>query len=175
MPARSSAGSQAPLLRYGLPTTRAGRWKWWRSPSGGHPKDRAQARRTSGERGERVRASRGVGGPSGSENRAFRHRPRLMPTTALELTRCLRTRRSRRQRPSRQGHMPDMVLIQDRPAEVTDRAGSLGRATAPLTAHNKPLGLPVVPAHHATVVRTRNTFAWFCRVSTCASSGSQMC
>jgi IS30 family transposase len=44
----------------------------------------------------------------------------------LELARCLRRgrshRRPRRPTPSRQGHMPDMVLIKDRPAEVADRA-----------------------------------------------------
>ena len=44
----------------------------------------------------------------------------------LELTRCLRSgrahRRPRRQTPSRQGHMPDIVLIKDRRAEVADRA-----------------------------------------------------
>jgi len=43
-----------------------------------------------------------------------------------ELARYLRTgraqRRPRRPTPSRQGHMPDMVLIKDRPAEVADRA-----------------------------------------------------
>jgi len=43
-----------------------------------------------------------------------------------ELARCLRTGRAHRQprrpTPSRQGHMPDMVLIKDRPADVTDRA-----------------------------------------------------
>jgi hypothetical protein len=31
------------------------------------------------------------------------------------------------------------------------------------------------PAHHATVMRTRKTSAWFARVCTCAISGSQMC
>jgi transposase, IS30 family len=43
-----------------------------------------------------------------------------------ELARCLRTgrahRQPRRETPSRQGHMPDMVLIKDRPADVADRA-----------------------------------------------------
>jgi IS30 family transposase len=43
-----------------------------------------------------------------------------------DLTRYLRTgrthRRPRRQRASRQGHIPGMVLIRDRPAEVADRA-----------------------------------------------------
>src|SRR5690348_15232050 len=28
------------------PTTRGGRWNWWRSRSGGYPRDRAQVRRT---------------------------------------------------------------------------------------------------------------------------------
>jgi IS30 family transposase len=43
-----------------------------------------------------------------------------------DLTRYLRTgrthRRPRRPRASRQGHIPGMVLIRDRPAEVADRA-----------------------------------------------------
>lgn len=43
-----------------------------------------------------------------------------------ELVKALRTgrthRQPRRQTPSRQGQMPDMVLIKDRPAEVADRA-----------------------------------------------------